>query len=142
MDEPLKNSNEYERFKELYGKYLLARDNKLNGRQKAKYNWMKNMLVIINNPCLEYWYLLHYRKTTKHFADFSSLCPELRKIPELAQYEKSEAYYNNHPDIYERLDKNSALINARKNAVLFNLNTCKNQGGSEMNLLFDLFDTL
>lgn len=140
LDEPLKDLREFIRFQELYKKYLLARDNKLVGRQEYSWGWMKKMLVIINNPCLEYWYLLHYHKTTKFFSDFSALYQELRRIPDFSKYEKCEAFYNNHPDIYERLEKR--LKNARKNAVLFDLNTCKNQGGSEMNLMFEYFDKL
>lgn len=142
MDGPLKDSREFMKFQELYAKYLCAKNNSLTGRQKANYGWMKNILVIVNNPCLEYWYLLHYRKTTKFFANYAALYPELHKIPELAQYEKCESYYNNHPDIYERLERNNGLDNARKNAIRFDLNNCKNQGGSEMNLMFDFFDSL
>ena len=48
MDEPIKDSREFARFKELYIKYLLARGNKLVGRQKSNYDWMKKILVIIN----------------------------------------------------------------------------------------------
>lgn len=142
MDEPLKDSREFEKFKDLYSKYVLAREDKLAGRQKTIYGWMKKILVIINNPCLEYWYILHYHKTTKFFPDFAAMYKELRRIPELSQYEKCEAYYNNHPDIYERLEKNNSLNNARKNALPFNLDTCNSQGGSEMNLMFDYFDKL
>lgn len=142
LDEPLKDSKEFMKFKELYEKYLCAQNNSLVGRQKTNYGWMKNILLVVNNPCLEYWYLLHYRKTTKFFANFAALCPELHKIPELAQYEKCEAYYNCHPDIYERLAKNNGLENARKNARPFDLDNCKSQGGSEMNLMFDFFDKL
>lgn len=142
MDELLKDSREFAKFKELYIKYNLARENKLVGRQKTSYDWMKKILVIINNPCLEYWYLLHYRKTTKFYPDYSSLYQELRRIPEFSQYEKCEAYYNNHPDIYERLEKNNGLENAKKNAIPFDPDLCDSQGCSEMNLIFEYFDRL
>lgn len=142
MDGPLKDVEEFNKFKELYDKYLCARYNKLNGRQKSKYGWMCNMLLIVNNPCLEYWYLLHYHKTTKYYKDYASLSSELHRIPELAQYEKSDDYYNGNPNIYERLNKNNGLKNARDNAIVFDLNNCQIQGCSEMNLLFDYFDSL
>lgn len=141
LDEPLKKSGEFTKFKDLYEKYLLAKRNNLVGRQKAIYGWMANILVIVNNPCLEYWYLLHYRKTTKYFADFKALSPEIHRIPELSTYQKCETYYNNHPNIYERLTENG-LKNARYNATEFNLENCKYQGGSEMFLMFDFFDNL
>lgn len=142
MDEPLKDIKELNTFKELYAKYTAVRNNNLTGRQKSKYGWMNNLLLIVNNPCLEYWYLLHYRKATKFFADFAALLPELRKIKELAKYEKCENYYNNHPNIYERLGKNNGLNNARMNAIPFNISNCSTQGCSEMNNLFDYFDGL
>ena len=140
LDEPLKDIKEYAKFKELYNKYLLARDNRLIGRQKANYGWMSKMLVVINNPCLEYWYLLHYCKTTKFFADYQSLLSMLKRIPELSEYDKCENYYNGHPDIYERLEK--SIDRARSNAIPFDIRNCNRQGGSEMNLLFDFFDSL
>ena len=94
MDEPLKDDKEFSKFKELYAKYIAIKNKVLTGRQKTKYAWMNNLLLIVNNPCLEYWYLLHYRKTTKFFADYATLLPELRRIPELAQYEIRENNYN------------------------------------------------
>lgn len=142
MDEPLKDAKEFNTFQDLYGKYVAAHNNSLVGRQKTKYGWMNKLLLIVNNPCLEYWYLLHYRKTTKFFADFAELQTELRRIPELTQYKKCENYYNCHPDIYIRLERNNGLINARNNAVPFNISNCKTQGCSEMNLMFNYFDSL
>lgn len=142
FDEPLKDTKEFNKFKELYTKYVAAKNNSLVGRQKTNYGWMEKLLLIVNNPCLEYWYLLHYSKTSKFFSDYAALCPELRKIPDFAQYEKCEKYYNSHPDIYVRLDKNNGLANARKNAMPFNLDNCTYTGGSEMNCLFDYFDQL
>ena len=140
LDEPLKDDTEYNKFKELYGKYILVQDNKLSGRQKSGYGWMSKLLVIINNPCLEYWYLLHFSKKTKFFANYQSLLIELKKIPILSEYDKSEDYYNKKPNIYERLE--STLKDARNNAIRFNLDNCKRQGCSEMNRLFDYFDKL
>ena len=142
LDDPLKDANEFNKFKELYGKYVAAQANTLVGRQKSNYDLMKNLLLIVNNPCLEYWYLLHYSKTTKFFSDFAALSPTLHKIPDFSKYEKCERYYNNHPDIYERLNKNNGLTTARTNAIPFVLETCTNQGCSEMNLMFDYFDKL
>ena len=123
MDEPLKDDKEFSKFKELYAKYIEIKNNVLTGRQKTKYAWMNNLLLIVNNPCLEYWYLLHYRKTTKFFADYATLLPELRRIPELAKYEKCKNYYNCRPNIYERLGKNNGLNRARQNAIPFNISS-------------------
>ena len=145
LDEPLKDAGEMSKFNELYQKYILAQQDKLSGQQIKKYGWMKNMLLVVNNPCLEYWYLLHFNKTTKHYPDFAALYADLKRIPILANYSKNEAYYNNHPDIYERLehpDVNSGLKQARENAVPFDCDTCYSQGCSEINRIFDYFDGL
>ena len=75
-------------------------------------------------------------------ADYATLLPELRRIPDLAQYEKCENYYNCRPNIYERLGKNNGLNRARQNAISFNINNCSTQGCSEMNLMFNYFDSL
>lgn len=138
LDEPLKDVGEFERFKIWYDRYLSAQD----GRFTKNNRWMKDLTVIINNPCLEYWYLLHFGKTSKYYADYTSLLPDLRKIPEMANYDKSDTYYHNSPDIYLRLDGMTSRLNnaARKNAQPFNLPLCRQQGGSEMNKLFDYID--
>lgn len=70
LDEPLRDTKEFNKFKELYTKYIAAKNNLLVGRQKTNYGWMGKLLLIVNNPCLEYWYLLHYCKTTKFFLNF------------------------------------------------------------------------
>lgn len=142
MDEPLKDNSEFNKFKELYEKYLAIKSKTLTGRQKSKYAWMEKILVIVNNPCLEFWYLLHFGRTSKFFANYESLRQDLRKIPEMSQYEKSEAYYNQNPDIYMRLDRNNGLVNARSNSKPFNIDKSYEEGCSEMNLIFDHFDKM
>lgn len=137
FDEPNKDPKEYNNFKNYYNKYL----NALN--QGKSNNWMKKITVIVNNPCLEYWYLLHFRNTTKFYSKFDpDLKNDLRKIAVLSDYEKSEDYYNKKPDIYNRLNRSGGLEKARKNAKSFNISTCRSEGCSEMKVLFDLFDSL
>lgn len=61
-----------------------------------------NVIIVINNPCLEFWYLLHYKQTAKYFTSCSNVKVELRK--HLLDYEKTEKYYkNSQQDIYQRL---------------------------------------
>ncbi|WP_353744812.1 RloB domain-containing protein [Hydrotalea sp. AMD] len=45
-----------------------------------------NVVVIVNNPCLEFWFLLHFEKTSKYFNTCSSVETELKK--HLKNYEK------------------------------------------------------
>ena len=60
FDEILSNNNEFERFKVL-----------LNTSEI----WMKNVMVVVNNPCLEYWYLLHFEKTNRFLGVLAASVP-------------------------------------------------------------------
>ena len=67
-------------------------------------NLSKNqkVVVIVNNPCLEYWFLLHFRKTDKEFA----ACTDAEKqvSQHLKGYEKKEKFFKkNNNDIYKQL---------------------------------------
>ena len=73
-------------------------------RQIGRSKKLKNVEVLVVNPCLEFWYLLHFKSTGKSFSDYESLRKELVKIHELSDYEKTEKYYKkpNHT-IYQKL---------------------------------------
>lgn len=146
FDDPLKNKGEFDNFKIFYDEYSLANDNAkfelLSTKRKKKLEWMRQLQLVVNSPCLEYWYLLHDHKTTKFYKTFADLLPELRKIPGFKDYIKEERYYKSSPNIYQRLGGDAALEKARNNSVLFDMERCKNIGLSEMSLVFDFFDTL
>ncbi len=62
----------------------------------------KNVVVIVNNPCLEFWFLLHFSKTAKQFNNCSNAERELKK--HLINYEKSQRYFTKqNDDIYLKL---------------------------------------
>ena len=62
----------------------------------------QKVLVIVNNPCLEYWFLLHFRKTTKIFTACSDAEREVGQY--LKGYEKTEKFFKkNNNDIYKQL---------------------------------------
>ena len=132
------NTRELNSFRGLYARYL----NVKNGALGRKDKWMTQLLVVINNPCLEYWFLLHFKKTNKFYPDFASLKQDLKKIPELSSYDKSEDYYYDRPDIFDRLGACEGINNARKNSAEHNfcIQECCNKGVSEMRLLLDFFD--
>lgn len=50
--------------------------------------------VAISNPCFEYWYLLHFRYTTKYLRDYNATKNELETF--LPEYEKAD-------DVFEKL---------------------------------------
>lgn len=138
LDKILKEKNEggkgvqeFSKFTNLYTNYL----NIKAGKKIKNHDWMNNLLVIVNNPCLEYWFLLHYKQTNAFYKDYNSLISELKRIPELKDYDKNETYIKS---LYKKLE--SRLPDARKNAKEFCLKECKNEGCSEMNKMFDYFD--
>ena len=70
------------------------------------------VVVIVNNPCLEYWFLLHYKKTNKVF----TACTDAEKqvSQKLEGYEKTEKFFKNN-DIYKQLKP--FLKTAKENAT-------------------------
>ncbi|MDR0969014.1 MAG: RloB family protein [Lentimicrobiaceae bacterium] len=60
-----------------------------------------NVVVIVNNPCIEFWFLLHFVKTSKEYTA-SNVERELRK--HLNNYEKTEkSFTKQNDDIYLKL---------------------------------------
>ncbi len=65
----------------------------------------ENVTIIVNNPCLEFWILLHFEKISKYFIDCASAEKQLKKY--LKDYEKTRKYYTKQEnDIYLRLKPN------------------------------------
>ena len=73
----------------------------------------KNVRVIINNPCLEFWFLLHFDRTSRYYRRCSDVVRNLKK--HLRGYEKTEKFYKKrNNDIYLQLKPylQSAIMNA------------------------------
>lgn len=98
---------------------------------------LQNVEILINNPCLEFWFLLHFCDTSKFFPNCKTAEKELKK--HLNDYEKTQAYFkNNRSNIYEKLKpfKNKAIQRAKKiETNPFNSSPPKAQ-------LYKLFDIL
>lgn len=61
-----------------------------------------NVSVIVNNPCIEFWFLLHFERTSKLFEKCDDATKRLKK--HLENYEKTERYFKSRKnDIYTRL---------------------------------------
>ena len=147
FDGPLNSQNEFEQFKKYYGKYKLVKENKLPTKDIRGYKWMENIKLIINSPCLEYWFLLHFAPSniTKFYQTYKpELEKDVKKLPNFKDYDKSEDFYQKNPDIFTRLGGMPNLTNARKfkDYQKFELSSCKTRGVSEMAELFDFFDEL
>lgn len=64
----------------------------------------KRINILINTPCLEYWFLMHVKDTGKYYAQCEPVSKELTKNDPLKDYAKTEKYFvRTNPDIYERL---------------------------------------
>ena len=73
------------------------------------------LFTIINVPCLEFWFLLHYKYTSRFYKDFDELKSDLKK--HLRDYEKNKDYFVKGPkDIYVRLKGmlKTAIDNSQK----------------------------
>ena len=99
-------------------------------QQLSKQN---KVVVIVNNPCLEYWFLLHYEKS-KVFTACAGAEREVRK--RLKGYEKTKKFFTKDNDIYKQLKP--LLQTAKENATAlgsFEVNEYK-KAKCEMPLLF------
>ncbi len=136
LDGPLNNNSEMEKLKVWYDRYV---------KHSGQYSWMEKLKVIINSPCLEYWYLLHFNKTNKFYRSYADLLKDIKKIKQLSDYDKDSDYYNGQPDLYERLGAKDGLVMARQNAAFignFCIDTCLEKGMTEMDAILDYFDSL
>ncbi len=62
----------------------------------------ENVTTILNNPCLEFWFLLHFEQKAKYFPRCSACEKQLKK--HLRDYQKTQKYFTRqNNDIYLRL---------------------------------------
>ena len=81
----------------------------------AKLEKLDNVEVFINNPCLEFWYLLHFEVSGKFFSRCEDAEKGVKKY--LPDYVKSEKYYKKtNNDLYTKLKpfQLKAIQNAQK----------------------------
>lgn len=100
---------------------------------KKKYD---NVITILNNPCLEYWFVLHFEQTTKYFSKCSDAERQLKK--HIKDYKKTQKYFTKQDnDIYLKLksELSTALVNTQKTQRK-NLDEIE-RGICEMNLFFE-----
>lgn len=69
-----------------------AERKKLAALQK-KFEGNSSVLLCDSMPSIEYWFLLHYKHTTRHFGTSKAVIKELRKY--LPQYDKTEQFLGN-----------------------------------------------
>ena len=102
FDADVSSWNEQERRKldALHGKY---RDN-------------RNVLLCDSMPAIEYWFLLHYRETNKHFGTSRAVIQELKAF--IPQYDKTAQFLQNGRWVAQ-LSSDGRLEQARHRAKAF-----------------------
>ena len=71
-------------------------------REKVGKKYAKRVRVIVNNPCLEFWFLLHFIYTAKAYKDYNEMKEDFKK--HMKDYDKNKAYYKaENNDIYSKL---------------------------------------
>ena len=97
---------------------VILKENKLN-KFITFYNKLnvdfKNVITIINQPCLEYWILIHFNFQSPHFTN----CSEAEKLVKLhlLDYSKTQKYFTKQDhDIYLKIRKDlpTAIKNSKK----------------------------
>lgn len=97
----------------------------------------EGVVVIVNNPCLEFWFLLHFKHTSKLFSKCASAEKVLKK--HLFNYEKKKRYLTKQDDdIYLKLKPylKDAISNSSSLGNFNNYNL--NKAMCEMEKLFQI----
>lgn len=118
---------------EKYLKYIERFNEKGKSSEDDK---EERIIVIKNNPCLEYWLLLHFEETAANFSNCNDAGRRLKK--HLSTYEKKEGFYTKQDkDIY--LELKPHLSKAIKNAIKITDQAKKKSDVSisQMHLLFE-----
>jgi hypothetical protein len=77
----------------------------------------KKIIIIVNNPCLEYWFLQHFTQTSKYFNSYEDLKKDIKK--HIKDYDKTNKFYftcNGGKGIYSLLKPylKTAILNSKK----------------------------
>jgi hypothetical protein len=101
----------------------------------------ENVHVLINTPCLEFWFLQHFTDSGAFYPQCDSVNRLLKRHAPLKDYEKTERYFvSSGSDIYRRLKPYlaTAIANSRRRGD-FKISEPQ-QGKAEIYKLFRLLD--
>lgn len=101
--------------------YFTDYDTIVNQNKIAKFNELKRkyrqhleVLICETMPCIEFWFLLHYRKTTREFANAGEVIQQLKQ--HIEAYGKGKAFLGNSTWV-EELCADERLETAIRNAA-------------------------
>lgn len=80
---------------------------------KKRYKSNKNVVICDSLPSIEFWFLLHFKKTNKLFSDYKAIRNELAK--HIPNYDKTEKFLKKDEWVKILiLNQDIAVINAKK----------------------------
>lgn len=97
---------------------------------RKKYDKNKRVLLCDSMPALEYWFLLHYENTNRHFGTSEAVIQQLRQY--IASYDKSERFLGNKKWVSDMCN-DGKLDEAISRAKQFG---CEGESYSRMDLVF------
>ncbi len=107
-------------FKEGYDKIFWIVDMDTYWNKEDKFHEVCNKIkdkveVLINNPCLEVWFLAHFTEVSRNYPNCMSVINELKRQQEMTDYEKNENFFQRQ-NIYQRLKPylNCAIARAKE----------------------------
>lgn len=107
MDKPISDAKKVGKLSEVMSKFK---------RERAKLEKM-GVIIIVNSPSLERWFLLHFEDGKKHYPTQKPLIDHLRK-KYLAAYEKKERFFKRKAgSLYLDLRPNLSEAIARSKAM-------------------------
>lgn len=86
---------------------------------RSKYAKNSRVLLCDSMPSIEYWFLLHYVNTNRHFGTSKAVITELAK--HIKEFDKTEAFLKNQKWVDE-MSADNRLENAVQRAVAFGTN--------------------
>lgn len=99
--------------------------------KKDAQQYVGSLFIIVNNPCLEFWYLLHYERTNKYYPKYE---PDLERQLQkhIPGYEKKEKFYKQPYNLYKRLKPYQSTGIANANSLPTFDGTNPSQASSEI----------
>lgn len=79
-----------------------------------KYSDIDEVLICETMPSIEFWFLLHFKKTTREFCDANHATQELMKF--IKGYSKNKGFLENEKWVKDLID-NEKLANAIQNSI-------------------------
>lgn len=74
----------------------------------AKHQDNEKVIICDSLPSIEFWFLLHFKRTNKHFPNYNSIRDELRKF--IAGYDKTEKFLLQDKWVKILIDKQDIAI--------------------------------